>query len=142
VRAVGLPIADYFIWNDDFEFTTRLLRDRVGLACSASIVEHRTRTFGSTDADPGSRFEFEVRNKLWMFIRSDALRARERLQYGGATGLRWLRTLWRSRQRRLLLAAALTGARTGLTRAPRATSEVLADCPSVAEAVLKLERRH
>ena len=32
-RARGLPQADYFLWNDDFEFTARLLRGR--RACSA-----------------------------------------------------------------------------------------------------------
>ena len=31
VRERGLPIADYFLWNDDFEYSTRLIRDRVGL---------------------------------------------------------------------------------------------------------------
>ena len=56
VREVGLPQADFFLWNDDFEFTTRLLRDHAGLYCPASVVEHRTQTFGSTDADPGDRF--------------------------------------------------------------------------------------
>ena len=33
----------------------------------------RPRTFGSTDADPGERFFYEVRNKVWMFTRSTGL---------------------------------------------------------------------
>ena len=69
VRERGLPVADYFLWNDDFEFTTRLIRGRVGLYCPRVVV-HKTRTFGSTDADPGERFFFEVRNKVWLFTRS------------------------------------------------------------------------
>ncbi len=52
VRVGGLPEADFFLWNDDFEFSTRLLRDRVGLYCPASVVEHRTKTFGSTRCRP------------------------------------------------------------------------------------------
>ena len=64
-RARGLPQADYFLWNDDFEFTTRLLRGQAGLLCPASVVVHKTATFGSTDADPGQRFFYEVRNKIW-----------------------------------------------------------------------------
>ena len=52
----GQPVADYFLWNDDFEYSTRLIRDRVGLYCPDSVVVHKTRTFGSTDADPGERF--------------------------------------------------------------------------------------
>ena len=63
-RRRGLPQADYFLWNDDFEFTTRLLRGNQGWLCPASVVVHKTRTFGSTDADPGPRFFYEVRNKI------------------------------------------------------------------------------
>ena len=55
-----------------------LLRDRVGLYCPASRVEHRTTSFGSTDRDPGDRFYFEVRNKIWTFTRSAGLRPRRR----------------------------------------------------------------
>ena len=42
-RERGLPQADYFLWNDDFEFTTRLLRGQAGLLCPASVVVHKTR---------------------------------------------------------------------------------------------------
>ncbi len=63
-RRRGLPQADYFLWNDDFEFTARLLRGNAGWLCPASVVVHKTRTFGSTDADPGQRFFYEVRNKI------------------------------------------------------------------------------
>ena len=34
---------------------------------------HKTKTFGSTDADPGERFFYEVRNKVWLFTRSNGL---------------------------------------------------------------------
>ena len=81
-RQVGLPEADYFLWNDDFEFTTRLLRNSVGLDCPRSVVEHHTKKFGATDQDPGERFYFEVRNKAWTFLRSDGLSLPERLSTG------------------------------------------------------------
>jgi rhamnopyranosyl-N-acetylglucosaminyl-diphospho-decaprenol beta-1,3/1,4-galactofuranosyltransferase len=55
-RRRGLPRADYFLWNDDFEFTARLLRGNTGLLCPASVVVHNTAAFGSTDSDPGSAF--------------------------------------------------------------------------------------
>ncbi len=84
VRERGLPIADYFLWNDDFEYSTRLIRDRVGLYCPASVVLHKTKVFGSTDADPGERFFYEVRNKVWLFTRSRGPDA------GGEGGLRRL----------------------------------------------------
>ena len=93
MRERGLPVADYFLWNDDFEYSTRLIRDRVGLYCPASVVVHKTKTFGSTDADPGERFFFEVRNKVWLFTRSRGLDARRRRRvYGASTLRRWART--------------------------------------------------
>jgi rhamnopyranosyl-N-acetylglucosaminyl-diphospho-decaprenol beta-1,3/1,4-galactofuranosyltransferase len=126
VRAVGAPVADYFLWNDDFEFTTRLLRRRVGLWCPDSVVEHRTRSFGASDADPGERFYFEVRNKLWLFTRSSGLNPVERLLYGGATLTRWLRTVRRSTNRPVLVRAGARGFCDGVRRGPRPNGQVLA----------------
>lgn len=137
VRRVGLPVADYFLWNDDFEFTARLLRGGVGLYAPASRVSHLTKTFGDSEADPGARFYNEVRNKLWVFTRSDALAPAERLLYGASTLARWSRTLGRSRERRALVSHARRGARDGL-RPPRSTTEVLADTP-VAGDVARIE---
>jgi GT2 family glycosyltransferase len=127
VRTAGPPVADYFLWNDDFEFTARLLRGRSGLWCPASVVEHRTRTFGSTDADPGPRFYYEVRNKVWLFTHSRALGPLERVLYGGATLARWVRTVRGAHDRRALVRAAASGLRDGLRAGPRPNAEVLAD---------------
>jgi len=91
VREVGLPRASYFLWNDDFEYTSRILRGRVGLYVPGSIVHHLTRALGSSDADPGERFRFEVRNKVWTFRDSEGLGAFERMAYEAATARRWLR---------------------------------------------------
>ena len=85
VRERGLPVADYFLWNDDFEYTTRLTRRRAGLYVPGSVVVHKTRVFGSTDVDPGERFSLEVRNKVWLFTRSAGLSPAEKLLYGGST---------------------------------------------------------
>ena len=125
-RAVGPPVADYFLWNDDFEFTTRLLRGRRGLWCPDSVVVHRTKTFGASDADPGPRFYFEVRNKLWLFTRSPGLAPAERLLYAGSTLARWVRTFRGSSDRAVLRRAALRGLRDGLGSGPRSNAEVLA----------------
>lgn len=137
VRAEGLPQADFFLWNDDFEYTARLLRRRVGLYVPASRVHHLTRVFGNSGADPGARFFNEVRNKLWTFTRSDALSGVERVLYGGSTLRRWALTLARSRERRALLGHAAAGLRAGV-RPPRTTAEVLAGTP-VADDVAALE---
>ena len=125
VRDRGLPIADYFLWNDDFEFTTRLLRGRVGLLCPASTVQHRTASFGSTDVDPGERFFYEVRNKTWVFTRSTGLSPTEKVLYGVATLARWGRTFRGSSDRRTLRRGLRRGLVAGLRAGPRPNAEVL-----------------
>jgi rhamnopyranosyl-N-acetylglucosaminyl-diphospho-decaprenol beta-1,3/1,4-galactofuranosyltransferase len=125
-RQRGLPQADYFLWNDDFEFTTRLLRGNVGLLCPASVVVHKTREFGSTDADPGQRFFYEVRNKIWTLRARAPLAPVERVLYGGSTLRRWARTFARSRDRRALGRWLVKGVAAGVRTSPRPTSQVLA----------------
>jgi len=125
VREVGLPEADFFLWNDDFEFSTRLLRRRVGLYCPASVVEHRTKSFGSTDSDPGDRFYFEVRNKVWTFTRSAGLAPQEKALYGASTVRRWAKTFRRSTDRSTLLSGLGRGLVDGLRRGPRPVDAVM-----------------
>ncbi|MFB8229014.1 glycosyltransferase family 2 protein [Cellulosimicrobium sp. NPDC055967] len=139
VRHHGLPVADYFIWNDDFEYSARLLRRGTGLHVPASVVEHRTKKFGSTDADPGERFYYEVRNKLWMLLRSPSLSPEERVLYLGASLRRWARTFRGSRNRDLLRSAGLRGARDGLLRGPRRNAAVLAEMGAVTTEVDALD---
>jgi GT2 family glycosyltransferase len=126
VRERGLPIADYFLWNDDFEYTTRLLRGRVGLLCLDSVVVHKTRAFGATDVDPGDRFFYEVRNKVWLFTRSPGLNPLERAAYLGSTLRRWFRTFAASSDRRTLARGLRRGLVAGVRRGPRDTHDLLA----------------
>lgn len=139
IRYHGLPVADYFIWNDDFEFSARLLRNGTGLYVPASVVEHRTKAFGATDADPGERFYFEIRNKVWMLTRSGALAPEERVLYTGASLRRWARTIRRSRSRGTLVRVGLRGLRDGVFRAPRASSRVLREAGTVRRSVTAIE---
>jgi rhamnopyranosyl-N-acetylglucosaminyl-diphospho-decaprenol beta-1,3/1,4-galactofuranosyltransferase len=125
-RRCGLPQADYFLWNDDFEFTTRLLRGNAGLLCPASVVVHKTRTFGSTDADPGPRFFYEVRNKIWTLRSRSPLAPAERVLYAGSTLRRWARTIAKSRDRGVLGRSLAQGILAGVRTSPRPTEEVLA----------------
>jgi GT2 family glycosyltransferase len=140
VRAVGLPEAAYFLWNDDFDYTTRLLKDRVGLLCGRSLVHHHTAEFGADGADPGDRFYLEVRNKCWVFGHSRGLRPAERLLYGGATLLRWARVLAGSRHRGRLIRAGVRGLRDGLVTVPAATGQVLAGLGDVSDDAARLVR--
>lgn len=129
IREEGLPVADYFLWNDDFEYTARLLRHRVGLYVDAARVEHRTRAFAnSTDVDPGPRFFNEVRNKVWAFSRSRALGPLDTTVFGGATLLRWVRMIVGSESRSDRLRDLRDGLVQG-SRTPRPTAEILWDTP-------------
>ena len=125
IGARGLPIADYFLWNDDFEYSTRLIRDRVGLYCPESVVVHKTKTFGATDVDPGERFFYEVRNKIWLFGRSTGLTPSEKVLYGGSTARRWARTFAKSQDRPTLVKAFGKGVAAGLRSGPRPNAAVL-----------------
>ncbi|NVI92005.1 glycosyltransferase [Actinomadura sp. BRA 177] len=125
VRQRGLPVADYFLWNDDFEFTTRLLRGHRGLLCPDSVVVHKTKDFGGADADPGDRFYYEVRNKIWLFTGSPGLAPAERVLYAGSTLRRWSRTFAGSSDRTVLRRAMVRGIRAGLSGRPTPTAVLL-----------------
>ena len=138
IREFGLPVAEYFLWNDDFEYTARILRHHTGFVATKSIVVHKTVVFGSTDVDPGPRFRLEVRNKLWLLRKSPALSPAERVLYAGATARFWARTFARSSNRAVLREGLRAGWREGRSGAPRANSDVLSATPSV-EAVKSFE---
>jgi len=126
VRADGLPVADYFLWNDDFEFTARILRRRRGLFVPSSVVVHKTRARADTDVDPGERFYLEVRNKLWLFRTSNALAWYEKPLYVAATARRWSRTYLRSSDRATISRTFREGFRDGVHKRPRDNYDVLA----------------
>ncbi len=123
-RRRGLPQADFFLWNDDFEFTTRLLRGNIGLLSGDSVVVHKTKTFGSTNVDPGERFFYEVRNKIWT-LRASSLGPAERVLYTGATLRRWLRTYAAASDRRALRECLRRGLVAGVRTRPRPNEQVL-----------------
>lgn len=125
VRSVGYPIADYFLWNDDFEFSTRALKGRRGLSSGASVVVHKTARRGSTDDDPGARFRFEVRNKIWLFRYSRSLQPWEKVVYGASSVARWARTFMRSAERHVLRDGFAQGKREAGERPPRSNTETL-----------------
>ena len=124
VRQVGLPCADMFIWNDDFDFSARVLRRARGLYVPASVVEHRTARLAGADDDPGDRFYYEVRNKIWTF-RGKAFGPLDWCAYAGGTLRRWARTLARSRQRGALLRVGSRGFGDGLRHRPRPSEAVV-----------------
>jgi GT2 family glycosyltransferase len=128
VRETGPPVADYFLWNDDFEYTLRLLRGRLGLLAPAGVVVHRT---ASPVFDPGARFFYEVRNKVWLFTRSRCLAPGERIVYAGSTLRRWAVTFARTGDRAGLARELARGLWAGLRAGPRPNAVVLAGLTEV-----------
>ncbi|MFV0435289.1 MAG: glycosyltransferase [Leucobacter sp.] len=140
VREVGLPIADYFLWNDDFEYSGRMLRGARGLFVPDSVVTHKTAKRGSSDADPGPRFFFEVRNKLGVFRLSRALYGWEKVLYAGATARRWLRTFRASGERAQLRGCLRRGWRDGWRTEPRPSREVLQGADVPVDVMVEVDR--
>lgn len=109
-----LPKAAYFLWNDDYEYTTALLRHHIGYYVPASQVVHKTQVFGSSDADPGARFFNEVRNKIWLWRFSrrnfDIV---ERITFLAKTARRWYLTWLRSPDRAFIARCFKEGWRDG-----------------------------
>lgn len=68
IRDHGLPIADYFIWFDDAEFTRRISRSHPGIFVPESVVTHDTPenrgvNFGMIDDKSLWKFEYGARNE-------------------------------------------------------------------------------
>ncbi len=83
VREVGLPIGDYFIWTDDYEYTGRISRKYPCYMVSGSKVVHAMKkhtrvNFATDDPTRISRYQYIYRNdvhcyrqygvKGWMYI--------------------------------------------------------------------------
>jgi GT2 family glycosyltransferase len=118
VERFGLPPRHFFIWGDDFEWTSRVLRDTPGYLVPESRVLHATeRAHSALDVADSARFYYHVRNSLYI-LRGSSLSPLERLQF-----LRfWLITLHtflRARRRsRAAVAIVARGVRDGLARIP------------------------
>ena len=140
VRQLGVPVADYFLWNDDFEYSTRMLKGARGLFVPGSVVTHKTAKRGSSDQDPGPRFFFEVRNKLWVFRRSTGLYGWEKAAYFAASLRRWYRTFRASSDRGQLLDCLRRGLRDGLGTNPRPTREVLRNAGVPVDVKIEIDR--
>lgn len=67
-----LPTKAYFLWNDDLEYSGRLLRRGLGFLVKDSVVVHKTQSpFSSALTASDEQFFLEARNRAWL-IRSDA----------------------------------------------------------------------
>ena len=127
IREFGLPTADFFIWNDDFEFTARILRYRKGVYAPKALVVHKTAEFGTKLLDPGERFYNEVRNKIWVFRAGEAFPPVEAGMRLGAAVRNWFLFYQHSHNQAAMRRGFKKGLRDGLKNRPRPTREVLAE---------------
>jgi len=87
IKKYGLPMYDYFIWNEDAEYSARILKNELGALVLDSKVFHLTATKNSQiyEAHP-DRFFFEIRNKIWMILFSQAWFWKEKIKLAGILG--------------------------------------------------------
>ena len=76
VERHGLPIADYFIWFDDAEYTRRLSADHPGIHVPASVIRHdiprnRGVNFGMVTAEDLWKFRYGARNQASFHLRRE-----------------------------------------------------------------------
>jgi GT2 family glycosyltransferase len=74
IRASGLPLADYFIWHDDVEYTYRLSKRVPGIYSPSSRVSHllpsnRGVNFGDVTDENLWKFRYGVRNSVSSAVR-------------------------------------------------------------------------
>ena len=115
-RTTYLPVADFFIWWDDYEYTGRLQALRGGLASTESIIVHPERP---ATYDSGWRLRADIRNRLWIIrhrgLASPAVRASARFRFWAMIGdqARY------SASKTLFLRCVVLGLVEGLLRRPR-----------------------
>jgi GT2 family glycosyltransferase len=76
----GLPLPHYFLWTDDVEFTSRILKDNSGYLVPESRVYHWTAEPHTAVTSTGGRFYYHVRNSL-LLLRGTSLTIFERENY-------------------------------------------------------------
>lgn len=118
IERFGLPLAHFFIWGDDVEFTARVLRDAPGYLVPESRVYHWTDTPHPAATPTSDRFYYHARNSL-LILRGDCFTPIERWDYGryyARTLVEFIRVN-RASPRRLAILAR--GVRDGLTAPAR-----------------------
>lgn len=72
IKEMGLPIKEFFIWTDDWEFTRRISRKYKSYFISKSIVTHKSKNnegadISTVDGDRVERFKYLYRNDFVLY---------------------------------------------------------------------------
>ena len=114
----GFPYGDYFIWNDDFEYSARILRHATGYFVPDSIVCHKGGVSDTTSV--GERYYYEVRNKI-LALRAGAFGPDERsdtVRTGATVALGIVAYLRDNRMSATAVKTVARGLRDAATHAP------------------------
>lgn len=124
VRRFGLPIADFFIWCDDLEWTRRVSRELPCYTVPASVVTHAITGSAASNIAIDTperipRYFYAFRNELFVYRREGI---RGIVYYTAKCALNFARILFISRNRRILrLRTLFSGILAGLTFHPHTT---------------------
>ena len=74
VKKMGLPIKDFFIWTDDWEYTRRISRKYECYYITNSIVTHKSKinegaSIATVEGDRVDRFKYMYRNDVVLYRR-------------------------------------------------------------------------
>lgn len=74
VKEMGLPIKEFFIWTDDWEYTRRISRKYKCYFVANSVVTHKSKlnegaTIATVDGDRLERFKYMYRNDVVLYRR-------------------------------------------------------------------------
>lgn len=127
----GLPVAGYFMWNDDVEYSGRILRDDLGVVAPASVVCHKTAAAHSPHTSAAAKYFYEVRNKTWLMRYSSAFCRGEKWWMAKSLIRRTWNYLCANRWNRVAVDAVARGLWNGLATRPRpdAPQPTLAQSP-------------
>ena len=83
VKEFGLPIADFFIWSDDLEYSRRISRKLSCYLVNTSTVTHKSKNnIGSNivvdDNSKLNRYRCAYRNEYYLFRRAHKIKTRKR----------------------------------------------------------------
>jgi GT2 family glycosyltransferase len=119
IDRVGLPLAEYFTWCDDTEYSARLLRDQAGYYVYDSVVVHKTQLPYTAASSSGPRFYYAARNGIWL-VRGRSLVPKERVLFALYVGNTIVQYLRANRLRPRALGVVARGLRDGVLSRPPA----------------------
>ena len=75
IRDIGLPLSEYFIWNDDLEYSIRIRKKSKIINCNRAHIDHRTSLMAGSRSADGIRYiwkeYYRIRNRIDISKRYD-----------------------------------------------------------------------